>query len=214
MVAHASAPRAALLAIVLVGRLRAEELGRPAPDDDGASPVSVRVSAGLGGVGLHPLGGRVDRLGASASGLFVEGFAGVPLGPLVLGGSVDAFAASRGRVRNVDDDVRRVDRALVVLTAGPVLHWYPWGGPSGLTIGLGPRAFWVPAQPAWGDVARLPSQAGAGAILVIGHGSSLPGGGTIGAVARVVWGTTARDDTGISAYQMLQLTLGASVSFP
>jgi hypothetical protein len=178
-----------------------------------APPAFVRVTAGVGGVGLHPLGGHVDRLGVSAGGLFLEGLAGVPFGPFVVAGAVDAFFALRERVRFPDDSVRRIDRSLQAITAGPVLLWYPWGGPAGFHAGLSPRAFWVPARGALGDVARLPAQFGAGLQAQAGHAWSWGEASAIGAEARLGWGTTFRDDTGVSAYQFLQLTLGASVTF-
>lgn len=213
MAVHSRAARLAVLELTHAPRAFADEAA-PAPLRSGAPAVTVRAAEGIGGVGLHPLGGRVDRLGASASGVFLEGLVGVPLGPFVVAGSVDAFAATQSRTRSRDDDVRPVDRALIAFTAGPALVWCPWGGPAGLSVGLGPRACWVPAQPAWSDVARLPALIGAGALAQLGHGWSLQGKGTVGVLARVAWGTTLRDDSGVSAYQFVQLTLGASVTFP
>jgi hypothetical protein len=187
--------------------------GAEAPDPSWAPTPFLRAIVGVGGVGLHPLGGRVDRLGVSAGGLFVEGLAGVPFGPFVVGGAVDGFFAFRERVRFPDDSVRRVDRSLQALTAGPVLLWYPWGGPAGFHAGVSPRGFWVPGQAALGDVARLPAQFGAGVQVAVGHAWDWRDSSAFGAEARLGWGTTFRDDTGVSAYQFLQLTLGASVTF-
>jgi hypothetical protein len=179
----------------------------------GAPGPVMRVAAGVGGVGLHPLGGHVDRLGVSGGGVFLEALAGVPFGSLVVGGAIDAFVATRERVRFPDDSVRRVPRSMKVMTAGPAVLWYPWGGPASFHAGFSPRAFWVPAQAELGDVARLPAQFGAGAQLEVGQEWIAREGTLVGAVARLGWGTTFRDDTGVSAYQFLQLTLGASASF-